>query len=102
MQSKFIQCESREQALDACPWACEIIEVDGGFQCFESMDDVKVWELNTMNSAQGELIAAFVGLRDGSIDAKEAARITKEHGQTAAKVHSSAKARLAASKSAQK
>jgi hypothetical protein len=43
MQSKFIQCETLEQALDACPWACEIIEVDGGFRCFESVDDAKVW-----------------------------------------------------------
>jgi hypothetical protein len=44
MRQAFIQCETKGQALEECPWACEAIEVAGGYRCFESANDVKVWK----------------------------------------------------------
>ena len=27
----------------ACSWAAEVVAVDGGYMCFESAEDFKVW-----------------------------------------------------------
>jgi hypothetical protein len=43
MRQAFIQCETKGQALEECPWACEVIEVAGGYRCFESVVDAQVW-----------------------------------------------------------
>jgi hypothetical protein len=43
MRKSFVQVASREEAETACPWACEIIEVYGGWMCFESGDDAATW-----------------------------------------------------------
>lgn len=44
MRQQFVQCETREEAEAACPWAAKIIEADGGFQCFESTKDAETWQ----------------------------------------------------------
>lgn len=44
MRQIFIECETREEAEAQAPWACEIVEVEGGFIAFESMTDWKTWE----------------------------------------------------------
>lgn len=43
MRQSFAQVETREEAEIECPWACEIIEVEGGWMCFESADDAATW-----------------------------------------------------------
>lgn len=43
METEFIQCETIEEAKELCPWAAEIVEVDGGFMAFESVDDYEAW-----------------------------------------------------------
>lgn len=43
MRRLFVECETREEAEEECPWAVEIIEAEGGFWCFESGDDAAVW-----------------------------------------------------------
>lgn len=44
MRTQFIQVETLEEAQAACPWAAEIVEVDGGFQAFESVTDYETWQ----------------------------------------------------------
>jgi hypothetical protein len=44
MRSEF--CETITEAFD-CDWACEVIEVDGGWMAFESPDDRQKWEAQT-------------------------------------------------------
>jgi hypothetical protein len=43
MRQQFVQVDTREQAEEQCPWACEIVEVEGGWQCFESVSDYETW-----------------------------------------------------------
>jgi len=43
MRKEFIQDVDEETAQNIAPWACEVIEVDGGFMCFESSDDAETW-----------------------------------------------------------
>jgi hypothetical protein len=43
MRKLFIECETVEEATEACPWAAEIIEAEGGFWCFESAEDAEIW-----------------------------------------------------------
>lgn len=43
MEQKFIETDSKDDAENQCPWACECIEVNGGYQCFESASDVETW-----------------------------------------------------------
>jgi hypothetical protein len=35
--------EDLPQAREIAPWASEIVEVEGGWQAFESVDDAEVW-----------------------------------------------------------
>ena len=44
MRTQFCAVETKEEALHTCPWAAEVAEVDGGFKCFESVDDFKTWK----------------------------------------------------------
>lgn len=39
MRQQFVEVATREEAEQACPWAAEILEVEGGYQCFESVSD---------------------------------------------------------------
>jgi len=43
MKTKFCQVSSKTEAFIECPWAAEAVEVDGGFMCFESIDDYNTW-----------------------------------------------------------
>ena len=43
MRKQFVECETPERAEDACPWAAKIIEAEGGFWCFESVQDAETW-----------------------------------------------------------
>ena len=44
MRQEFIEVETRNDAEERAPWACEIIEVEGGFMAFESADDAERWK----------------------------------------------------------
>ena len=44
MRREFIEADSREEAKELCPWASTVIEVDGGWMCFESVADAETWE----------------------------------------------------------
>ena len=44
MRTQFVQSSTEAEALDACPWAVEVREVEGGYQCFESVDDARTWD----------------------------------------------------------
>jgi hypothetical protein len=43
MRQEFVEVSTIEAAYTACPWAAEIVEVEGGFQAFESMADYDTW-----------------------------------------------------------
>jgi hypothetical protein len=43
MRKEFVECETREEAEEECPWAAEIIEAEGGFWSFESVGDADIW-----------------------------------------------------------
>lgn len=43
MRVKFVECKYRYQALKEYPWASKICKVCGGFVCFESYEDWRVW-----------------------------------------------------------
>lgn len=43
MRQEFVQVATQAEAQDACPWAAVIVEVDGGFRCFESVADAEIW-----------------------------------------------------------
>ncbi len=45
MQRKqFIEGGTREQAEALCPWAAEVIEVDGGWKAFEDAKDIEIFQ----------------------------------------------------------
>lgn len=47
MRNEFVRtedCESEEQVLERCPWAAVVVQVDGGWRCFESIDDARTWK----------------------------------------------------------
>lgn len=44
MRTRFIECETEEQAKNECPWSSVIAEVVDGYMCFESWDDYNIWE----------------------------------------------------------
>ena len=44
MRTQFCQVETKEEALDICPWSAEVAEAEGGFMCFESGDDFNTWK----------------------------------------------------------
>ncbi len=46
MRTEFMQCESLEVGYDAAPWAYLVVEVEGGYRAFESMDDYETWWTN--------------------------------------------------------
>lgn len=44
MRTQLCLGVSRKQAKAECPWACVIIQVEGGYICFESQDDYATWK----------------------------------------------------------
>lgn len=43
MRQQFVECRWRSQAIRECPWASKVAKVTGGYMCFESIEDYKVW-----------------------------------------------------------
>jgi len=43
MRKQYVWCITGGQARQACPWAAVIVRADGGFMCFESVNDAAVW-----------------------------------------------------------
>ena len=57
MRQEFVEVSTIEAAYTACPWAAEIVEVEGGFQAFESMTDYSTWIKNTdQETEDGEFV----------------------------------------------
>lgn len=50
MRTEYVTAESQAEAIDQCPWAAKVIEVDSGDQderrwvCFESVEDARMWQ----------------------------------------------------------
>jgi hypothetical protein len=36
--------KARRHAFDVCPWANAAVPAEGGYMCFESIDDAKIWK----------------------------------------------------------
>ncbi len=43
MKTETVDCRSRKTAVRRCPWAAKIVKVEGGYKCFESVQDYKTW-----------------------------------------------------------
>lgn len=43
MRKHFIQTDTLSDASDVAPWACTIVEVEGGFMAFESQADYEIF-----------------------------------------------------------
>lgn len=43
MRKQFVAASTRYAALKACPWACSVFRVDGGYICFESATDAATY-----------------------------------------------------------
>jgi hypothetical protein len=43
MKTQFVQTPNRKQAEKECPWAAKIAKVEGGYMCFESINDYETW-----------------------------------------------------------
>lgn len=43
MRQEFCEVATIEEAQAKCPWAVEVVAVEGGFMCFESADDYDTW-----------------------------------------------------------
>lgn len=44
MKSEFINDNDKAKVREENPWACIIIQVDGGCMCFDSFEAFKLWE----------------------------------------------------------
>jgi len=43
MKKEFVKCADRRTARNRCPWAAVIIKAGGGYWCFESVNDARIW-----------------------------------------------------------
>lgn len=43
MRTEFLPQSTRAEAIKACPWACKVVKVDGGYRAFESLADYQTW-----------------------------------------------------------
>jgi len=41
--SDFLVAGSEEEVMELCPWACRVVEVEGGWMAFEDLDEYEVW-----------------------------------------------------------
>ena len=44
-QAIVCDATSEDQAFLMCPWAAVVVEVEGGWMCFESVEDYRVWSM---------------------------------------------------------
>jgi hypothetical protein len=43
MRVEHLSGVTRREAVKACPWACKICKVEGGWIAFESTNDYLIW-----------------------------------------------------------
>jgi len=43
MRAEMIECGTRSEAEDKCPWAAVVVGADGGWMAFESEADYDIW-----------------------------------------------------------
>jgi hypothetical protein len=43
MRMQFTRVKTRYSARKLCPWAAIIAKAEGGFMCFESISDYRIW-----------------------------------------------------------
>ena len=43
MRSEFVEAKTRKDALKSCPWASFLSKVNGGYMCFESYGDYRIY-----------------------------------------------------------
>ena len=44
MKAEHVDCRDRRTAHRRCPWAAKVVKVEGGFRCFESIEDYRIWK----------------------------------------------------------
>lgn len=44
MKKQFAEVKTRKEAAEQCPWAEIIVKVSGGYMCFESELDYRIWK----------------------------------------------------------
>ncbi len=44
MRKEFVKTESRYLAKKLCPWAARVVKAEGGFWCFESVQNFETWK----------------------------------------------------------
>ena len=44
MKQQFVEAKNKKAAQAKCPWAEKIVKVTGGYRCFESAADYKIWK----------------------------------------------------------
>ena len=42
MRKEFVETNSRKKALQQCPWASFIAKREGGYRCYEGLDDYRL------------------------------------------------------------
>lgn len=46
MRRSYVQCRSKRQAFNTCPWASVVVRAVAGWWCFESVKDFQRWSLH--------------------------------------------------------
>jgi hypothetical protein len=54
MRNEFLEVATIDEARAAAPWAAEIVQAEGGFHAFESMDDYNNWAKNTDEETESD------------------------------------------------
>ena len=44
MKKEFIECKTRKQASEKCPWASKVTKAYGGYWAFENITDWEIWK----------------------------------------------------------
>ena len=44
LRQPFVQCESRAEAVERYPKAVAVIKVEGGYLCFDSIEEYLAWD----------------------------------------------------------
>ena len=45
MRTAIVEAANESEAYDLCPWAAVVVEVEGGWICFESVEDHRIWSM---------------------------------------------------------
>jgi len=44
MRKESIEAKNKKDAINKAPWAAKVKKVEGGYMCFESVEDYKIWD----------------------------------------------------------